>query len=525
MSMESAQVQISGDGLTLEQVHRVAVGSAPVALAETSRERVDRSRAVVESLVSAGRPIYGVTTGVGPLCNRLIPAERAEELQHNIVRSLAAGVGDPLPVECVRATMLARANSLLRGSSGIRWSTVQAIVDLLNHGIHPEIPEKGSVGASGDLSHLGHMSLGLMGEGRVEYRGEAIPCRDALARARLRPVTLSYKEGLALINGTGFMTGVGALVAHEAEYLTRVSELCTVFLVEVFGRTLAPFDVRIHRAKNFPGQVQAAENILRLARGSKLTRDPHELVEAVGRERSDSDVVRSSEDIQDPYSIRCVPQITGAVRDHLGFIRTVLETELNSTNDNPLISTEDREVLHGGNFLGQHVAFAMDTLSLLMSQLATLSERQFARIVDEKFNCGLPAMLIRGEAGLKCGFMPVQLVATALAANIRVRAAPASIQSIPTNTNNQDVVTMGGIAAMKNRAILADLRRVLAIELLSLCQAADLRGGAGALGEASRAAYGIIRARIPFVDEDRAMSDDIAQVASWLEARALRVEG
>jgi len=523
--MTDERVEISGDELTLEQVHQVAVARAPVALSEKSRDRVDRSRAVVESLVAAGRPIYGVTTGVGPLCNRLIPPERAEELQHNIVRSLCAGVGDPLPVECVRATMLARANSLLRGSSGIRWSTVQAIADLLNRGIHPEIPEKGSVGASGDLSHLGHMSLALIGEGRVEYRGELMPCRDALEREGFRPVTLSYKEGLALINGTGFMTGVGALAASEAAYLTRVMELCTVFLVEVFGRSLAPFDVRIHRAKNFPGQVQAAENILALARGSKLTRDPHELVEAVGRERSGSHVVQSSEDIQDPYSIRCVPQITGAVRDNLGFIRTVLETELNSTNDNPLIVAEDREVLHGGNFLGQHVAFAMDTLSLLLSQLATLSERQFARIVDEKFNCGLPPMLIRGEAGLKCGFMPVQLVATALAAGIRVRAAPASIQSIPTNTNNQDVVTMGGIAAMKNRAILADLRRVLAIELLSLCQAADLRGRADELGEGSGAAYRAIRAQVPFVDDDRAMADDIARVAGWLEERAFRAEG
>ena len=522
----SDEVVIQGQDLNIDQVYQVAVNGATVAMAEACRDQVDRSCQVVRSLVEENKPVYGVTTGVGPLCNRLLPTDQAEALQKNIVRALSAGVGTPLSAPLVRASMLVRANSLMRGHSGIRWTTLQTLVDMINRHLHPVIPETGSVGASGDLAHLGHIARGLMGEGRVEYQGAVVDCRDAMRQAGIEPVMFTYKEGLALVNGTSFMTGVGSVCAVEAEYMTTLMECCTAFLVEVFGRSLAPFDLRIHQIKPFPGQLQAAKNILHFARNSRLIIEPEQLEKLLEEQKAQSrtELIQSSEDIQDPYSIRCVPQVTGAARDHLVFIRQMLEIEINSTNDNPLIFVEDRKVAHGGNFLGQHVAFVMDTLSLILSQLATLCERQFARLIDEKFNFDLPPMLISGEAGVSSGFMPVQLVATSLSANIRVRAAPASIQSIPTNANNQDIVTMGGIAAMKNVSILKDLSRLIAIQLVGLCQAVDLKKRVDDLGDGTRSVYQLIREQIPFVDEDRSISDEIEELAIQLREKRLNVD-
>lgn len=270
-SVITSTIEISGDDLSVGRVYEVAVNRAPVSLAESCRGRVEKSWRLIESLVKGNKPVYGVTTGVGPLCNRLLPREKSEALQRNLVRALSAGVGSPLPVEAVRAMMLARANSFLKGQSGVRWSTIGTLVEMLNHGIHPLIPEVASVGASGDLGHLGHMALALMGEGKAEYQGGWMESRQAFQQSGLDPVVLAFKEGLALVNGTGYMTGVGALCVQQAEYLTGLVELCTALLVEVFGRSLAPFDLRIHRVKPYPGQVQAAANIAHFARDSRCT--------------------------------------------------------------------------------------------------------------------------------------------------------------------------------------------------------------------------------------------------------------
>ncbi len=518
------EVVLTGKNLGIEDIHSVAVEGAKASLSEGCRPAVEASCRLIEAMVLEDKPVYGVNTGVGPLCNRLLPRSKTEALQRNLVRALSAGVGRPLPAQAVRATMLARANSFLQGRSGIRWGTIQALVDLLNHRIHPMIPETGSVGASGDLAHLGHMALGLMGEGQAEYKGRFVDSREALSEEGLNPVSLASKEGLALVNGTAFMTGVGSLCSYQTEYLATIMELCTAFLVEVFGRSLAAFDLRIHGLKPYPGQTVAARNILRFARNSKLTMEPEQVTRLLEQGKAGvSELVKSSEAIQDPYSIRCVPQVTGAVRDHLNFIQDVLRTELNSVNDNPLIFAAEKEVAHGGNFLGQHVAFAMDTLSLLLSQLATLSERQFARLIDENFNFDLSPMLISGEAGLQSGFMPVQLVTTSISATIRVRAAPASLHSIPTNANNQDIVTMGGIAALKNVAILEDLASLLSIELIGLAQAADIKGRSQDLGEGTRRAYEFVRDLVPFLDEDRSLSEEIQELATALAQRRLPV--
>lgn len=520
-------VGVDGSSLTLGQIIAVARGAAPVRIEPAAVHRINRSRAYVEDLVKREEIAYGITTGYGPLVNRLIPPKRAAESQYNLIQGLSGGVGDPLPIEVARAVQLIRLNSLCKGHSGIRLSTLEALAALLNCDIAAYIPETGSVGASGDLCPLAHMALALLGEGQVFYRGERVDAARALGDAGIEPVQLSYKEGLALINGTAVMSAMFSLALRDALDLTLLAEACAAFAADVLLGNVEHYDERIGRVRPHPGQLATMRHLAALVRGSELVLDPEELRQGLIEARGESDdVVRVGTDLQSPYSLRCVPQIVGAVRDLLTFVEGVLEVEVNSVTDNPLVFAEDDAVLHGGNFYGQHVSFACDILGLAISKLALLSERRFARYIDENFSLGLPPFLVGGrDTGLVNGFMGVQLVTTALAAEIRNLNNSASVSTIPTNANNQDLVSMGVPAAKKLAPMVERARSLFAYELLALAQAADFRGP-DKLGRGGAALYEAVRDVVPFLDGDRPFRPDVEAVVELMTSGALvgRVE-
>lgn len=516
MSVEG--IELDGNSLTLDQTIDVARRHAQVSIAPTAVEGINRSADLVADLVSDKKIVYGITTGYGPLVNRLLPPERAAESQYNLIQMLSGGVGEPFSVEIARTIQLVRLNSLCKGYSGIRLSTLQTLADHLNHDIAPYIPETGSVGASGDLCPLAHMVQALLGQGQVFYRGELTEARRALEAADVEPVTLSYKEGLALINGTTVMTAICALALHDANDLTLLAEACTAYAADILRGSPEAFDERISQVRPHPGQLTTSRNLSTFVQGSQLVADPKQLHDALAEARGQSsEVERVDTDLQDPYSIRCVPQIIGAVRDLLTFIDDVLTIEVNAATDNPLIFPEDGDVLHGGNFYGQHVSFACDILALAVTKLAMLSERRFARYIDENFNKGLPPFLVQGKgAGLINGFMGVQMVTTALAAEIRNLNNAASVSTIPTNANNQDVVSMGVPAAKKLLPIIEKTQNLLAYELVALTQAADFLGPEK-LGKAGKALYRDVRKVVDFLEDDRPFRPDIQAVVELME--------
>lgn len=512
-------IEVDGNSLDLGQIVEVARGRARVRIAEHALDAINRSRAHVEDLVKREEVAYGITTGYGPLVNRLIPPKQAAQAQHNLIQSLSGGVGEPFSIDVARAVQLIRLNSLCKGHSGIRLSTLQVLADLLNADIAPYIPESGSVGASGDLCPLAHMTQALLGQGQVFCRGELVDAQTALEAAGIEPVTLSYKEGLALINGTSVMSAIFALALRDARDLTLLAEACTAFAADVLHGNIEHFDPRIADVRPHPGQLASTANLNAFLEGSQLVLDPAELQEDLVEARGESEqVVRVEMDLQSPYSIRCVPQIVGAVRDLLSFVDGVLRIEVNSVTDNPLIFAEDETTLHGGNFYGQHVSFASDILGLAITKLALLSERRFARYIDENFSQGLPPFLvIGGEAGLSNGFMGIQLVTTALVAEIRNLNDSASVSSIPTNANNQDVVSMGTPAAKKLFPMLEKARALFAYELVALAQAADYRGPEK-LGRAGKLLHESVRRVVPALGPDRPFRPDIqALVAEMVD--------
>jgi histidine ammonia-lyase len=493
-------LDLYGDRLRLEDVERVArrrdldVRIAPEAVAA-----MEASRAVVEDAVREGRVVYGLTTGFGALAEVVIPPDRITELQENLIRSHAAGVGEPLPEREVRAIMLLRANVLALGHSGIRPHVVQRIVDLINHGIHPVVPSRGSVGASGDLAPLSHIALALMGEGSVTVDGELRPAAEAFSAAGLEPVTLAAKEGLALNNGTQAMTGVGALALLAAERAVETAEVAGAMSLEALRGTPDPFDEAIQRARPQPGQSESAGRLRSLLEESEI-RESHR----VGDPR-----------VQDAYSLRCMPQVHGAARQAFRYARQVLEVEANSATDNPLIFPEDGRILSGGNFHGQPVAQVLDLVAIACADLASISERRLARLVDPDLS-GLPAFLTP-EPGTNSGFMVPQIAAASLVNEIRLLAAPASVDSIPTDANKEDHVSMGMTAARQARDAVALLETVLALELLAAAQGLDflrpLRPGRGV-----EAAHARIRDRVQPLGRDRVLGPDIAAVEELVRA-------
>jgi len=503
------RIGIDGDTLGLEVIERVASGGVEVILEDGARERVRRSRAVVERAVSEGRIVYGVTTGFGRLADVAIPVDRIEELQLNLIRSHACGVGAPLPREEVRAITLLRANVLAKGFSGVREEVVDLLLALLNAGIHPVIPEQGSVGASGDLAPLSHLALVLVGEGEAEFAEEVVPGGEALRRAGLKPLVLGAKEGLALNNGTQVQTGIGVLALLGAERAIETAEVAGAMSLEGLRGTPDAFHAAIAEARPHPGQLTSASRLRVLLEGSEI------------RESHKHDDPR----VQDAYALRCMPQVHGAARNALAYVRAVLEVEANSATDNPLIfpdiPDEDGRmgrVLSGGNFHGQPVAQVMDVLAIALADLASISERRIERLVNPDLS-DLPAFLTP-EPGLRSGFMLAQITAAALVSENKVLCHPASVDSIPTGASKEDHVSMGPAAARKARQVLRNTEVVLGIELLCAAQALEflkpLHPGAGV-----ERAYRMVRDRVEPLREDRVLAPDIERGTALVRSGAL----
>jgi histidine ammonia-lyase len=478
----------------------VARGNSGVVIDKRSLQRVARSRTVLEKLLRENEVIYGVNTGFGALSNFKVAGGDLRQLQANLLRSHASSVGKPHSADVVRGMMLLRANTLIKGNSGIRPEIPQLIVALLNRRVHPYIPEKGSVGASGDLSPLSHMALVLMGEGRVEYHGKMMLGKQALQKIGQDPIQLEAKEGLALNNGTQQMTSIGCLNLHDSYNLFAAAEAALALSLEAIRGWIDPFDERIHHVRRHPGQVRVAKDIRALVEGSRMCRTITKDDPAGGRP-------------QDPYSFRCAPQVMGPVIDALGFIRSTLEIEMNSATDNPLIFPDDETCLSGGNFHGQPISMALDIMGLGLSTLANISERRTSALLDASLNNGLTAFLVGKESkpGLASGLMALQYTATALVAENKILAHPASSDSIPTSGNFEDFVSMGPGAAHKSTNILANCQYVVAIELLTAAQAVHLRGDSG-LGKGTRKIYQLIRKVVRPLTQDRSSHEDIERV-------------
>ncbi|MCB9108774.1 MAG: histidine ammonia-lyase [Anaerolineales bacterium] len=486
---------LDGQSLTIDQVIAVAYGEPgqpAVALSEAAQAGVTRAAQAVQTLLERGQVAYGITTGFGAFKDRIISPDQVEQLQRNIVLSHAVGVGPAFDVPTTRAIMLIRANTLARGHSGIRLATLQMLLDLLNAGVHPVIPQKGSLGASGDLAPLAHMSLVLLGLGEAEYQGEIVDGEAALEGIGLSPVTLAAKEGLALTNGTAVMCALGALETYRARLLSRTSDIAGCLSLEALHGTVLAFDDRIHQLRPHPRQLNCAAYLRELLAGSEFTRhhDPA--------------------NVQDAYTLRCIPQVHGAVRDAIAYARWVIDIELNAVTDNPLIfiddDTDEITVLSGGNFHGEPLAIAMDYLSLAMTEMGNISERRLMRLTDEASNAQtLPAFLAQ-NGGLNSGFMITQYTAAALAAENKVLAHPASADTIPTSANVEDHVSMGCTAALQARQIVQNVEQILALELMAAAQGIDFRkqklGDTARLGRGTQPAYELIRQHVPFIAED-----------------------
>jgi phenylalanine ammonia-lyase len=522
--VDAASLNVEGRSLTLEIVERVARGMEPVALQAEAHGRLRASLELKERLVAEGIPIYGVTTGFGDSAHRQIAPGKALALQQTLVRMLGCGTGALAGLDEARATVLIRANCLARGHSAVRPIIVTRLLDLLNHDIVPAIPEQGSVGASGDLVPLSYVAAVLQGQRQVHFRGALCPAGEALATAGLEPLTLSSKEGLALVNGTSFMSGIAALAARDARALAGAADVATALAAEVLGGLEEPFSAFVHDvAKPHPGQVRSARNVRRLLEGSALVRRYDRLVDEEGQ--IDGGFRELGRRVQDRYSLRCAPHFVGALWDTLEWVERWLTVEINSSNDNPLFDTGARRVVNGGNFAGSHVGLAMDTLRTAVASVADLLDRQLALVVDEKFSGGLPPNLAPAvasgdaEEGLRHGFKGLQIAASALTAEALNLCMPVTAFSRSTECHNQDKVSMGTIAARRTRDVVRLTEKVTAIHLLALCQAADLRDPAG-LGR-TRRIYDRVRAVSPRLDGDRQMDRDLDAVVGLLRDGSL----
>ena len=488
-------LELEGQRLTLEQVAAVAEGRMGVALAHGASERMRASREVVERIVAEGRVVYGVNTGFGKLSDIRIPADEVRELQLNLVRSHACGLGPALSESETRAMMLLRANVLAVGLSGSRVVVAETLIRMLERGVHPIIPEKGSVGASGDLAPLAHLALVCIGEGEAFYRGEKMSGEEALRRAEIEPLTLEAKEGLALLNGTQGLTAVGALALERAAKLARTADVSGAMTLEALKGTPAAFDERLHRARPHEGQLAVAAHLRELLAESEI-RASH---------------VEDDPRVQDAYSLRCMPQVHGAVRDALAHARASVEIETGSATDNPLVFADTSELISGGNFHGAPLALAFDYAAIALTSLGNIVERRVERLVNPDMNEGLPAFLT-SQPGVASGFMVTQIAAVALLNECKVLAHPASVDNLPTDGGKEDHVSMGMTAATKLRAIVGNIEHVVAIELLAAAEGleyrAPLRPGRGV-----ERAYRQVRAHVPRLERDRALAPDIEKIA------------
>jgi histidine ammonia-lyase len=532
-------VIISDKDLTIRELIAVAREFAPVALDEAVKENVNRSRAAVEAMVASKEVVYGITTGFGSLAKTAIDPEDVQELQHNLIVSHAVGVGEALPCDVVRAMLLLRAKSLAWGYSGVRLVLIERLIEMLNKRVTPIVPEKGSLGASGDLCPLSHMVLPLIGEGEAIFEDMHLSGAEAMRRAGIKTLRLEAKEGLALNNGTQCMTAIGALAVHDAWNLLETAEIAAAMSLEALNGRIDAFDERIHRLRRHSGQQKSAALMLKYTEGSTF-------INKSTAERSAPDGSSADKQvdfrIQDAYALRCIPQVHGASRDSLTHITGIIEQEMNSVTDNPLIFEDNfkREAIAGGNFHGQPVALVMDFLAIAISELANISERRLERLLNDNLSNGLPVYLIveAEKRGLHSGFMIVQYSAAALVSENKVLAHPASVDSIPSSNSQEDHVSMGTIAARKAAQILENSTQVIAMELLAAAQAVDMRRirpdwsregsqkpiwlgvTPTALGQATEKAYNTIRAKITPMWKDRIIAPDIAAVAALIRSFA-----
>ena len=496
-------IRLDGDSLTLDELLAIADQYEAVGLSDAAVHRVDAARAVVDRQALGDTPIYGINTGFGALAETAIARDALGALQVNLLRSHAAGVGEPLPVRAVRASIALRANVLAKGYSGIRRATLERLLDLLNHRVHPRVPSRGSVGASGDLAPLAHLSLVLIGEGEA-WVGEDPALRtgrDALAAARMQPVVLEPKEGLALINGTQPSTAVAALAVAGAERLARAADIAAALSIDALRGSVRPFDPRIHEARPYAGQIASAGNIRRLLEESAINKSH----EHCGR-------------VQDAYSLRCAAQVHGAARETFTFARTLLMTEANAATDNPMVFSQDGDIVSGGNFHGAPVALASDIIVLALAQLATISERRSDRLVNPALS-ELPAFLT-AESGLQSGYMMAQVTAAALASEIKTLAHPASVDTIPTSANREDHVSMSMGAALKASRALELASRVIAVEILCAAQALDLLAPLTTSAMLARV-HAAVRAVVPALTADRPPAPDIDAIAAMISNGSL----
>jgi histidine ammonia-lyase len=488
---------LDGERLTLDDVERVARHGEAVALDAAARPKLEASRRVIEAALAAERPVYGVSTGFGPLSDVFVGAADREALQRNLLRSHAIGIGEPIREAETRATVLLRANVLAKGYSGVRPEVVDLLCELLNRGVHPVIPERGSVGASGDLAPLAHLALVLIGEGEATYRGGRLAGAEALRRGGLNPVILKAKEGLALINGTCGMTGIGALALTRGDRLVKLADVAGAMTLEALRGSQVPFDERLQAVRPHPGQAASARNLRLLLQ--------------------DSEVMVSHKDcgkIQDSYTLRCIPQVHGAVREALSFARAALTRELNSATDNPLVFSESGDILSGGNFHGHPVGLALDFVSVALAGLGGMAERRIERLVNPQLS-ELPPFLVKAS-GLHSGFMVAQVAAASLVSEAKLLASPATVDSIPTSGSKEDFVSMGWLAAIKAAQIVDHLATILALELLCAAQGLDfllpLKPGRGV-----RKVYEVLRSHVTHLTEDRVLRHDLDRVLPLLE--------
>ena len=499
---------LDGQPLTLAEIESVSLARRPVVVAPAALARVAQSRALIEEILAAGETVYGVNTGFGKLSDVRIPAGNLAQLQTNLVRSHAGGVGQPLSEAESRAMLLLRANVLAKGFSGCRPALVELLVALLNAGVHPVIPEKGSVGASGDLAPLAHLALVVIGEGEAIYKGVRMAGCKALRQAGLKPIVLEAKEGLALLNGTQAMTAVGALAVARARRVAKLADLAGAMSLEALMGTPAAFDPRIHQARPHAGQIRAAEHLVELLADSPI-RESHRTADSR---------------VQDAYCLRCMPQVHGAVRDALEHTRGILEIESGSATDNPLVfptnssKTQNNGVVSGGNFHGAPLAYAFDYAAIVLTDLAGITERRIDRLLNMDINEGLPAFL-SPDPGLSSGFMIAQIVAAALINECQVLAHPSSSSSIPTDGGKEDHVSMGMTGALKLRQIVENVERVVGIELMCAAQGLEFRRPLRASREVERA-HAVVRAVAPRLGEDRVLARDIEAMAAAVRAGA-----
>ncbi|UCC53563.1 MAG: histidine ammonia-lyase [Anaerolineaceae bacterium] len=501
---------ISGQGLKVDDVVAVAHGR-PVTLDPAALPAIERSQAAVERLVDEGRIAYGITTGFGRFKDKLISPDQARQLQVNLVRSHAVGVGPALDEPYVRAMMLVRVNTLAKGYSGVHPDIIQLLLDMLNKGVHPHIPAQGSLGASGDLAPLAHMALVLIGEGQATYQGALLDGRTALARAGLSPFLLESKDGLAILNGTGQMVGMGALLVRRGINLVLTADIAACLSLEALYGTGRAYDARVLALRPHPRQIDCAAFLRRLIAGSELL-------------RSDDSTY-----VQDPYTLRCVPQVHGAVRDAIAYAEWVINIELNSVNDNPILFVDEEsgfiDVVSAGNFHGEPIALAMDYMKLAVTDLGNMSERRVSRLVDADSNGGVLPMFLTAQGGLESGFMMAQYTAAALASENKVLAHPASADSIPSSANVEDHVSMGATAVRHMARVLDHVETIVAIELMTAAQGIDFRRremGVDKLGAGTGVAYNLLRQHVPFLEQDSVLAPHIEQVRQLVESGAIK---